>query len=230
MVTLLHGSDHIIEKPEMRLAKPTNDYGRGFYCTRQPEMSMEWACKNNTDGFSNEYIFENDGLQVLNLLDGNHSVLDWIALLLANRTFTIQNEIERDAKDYLLHNFLIDLTPYDVVIGYRADDSYFSYAQSFLSNTLPVKALGKALTLGRLGEQTVLISQRAFDRLSFVRAEPAAKEIYYPKFYKRDTEARREWREHLKDSRSYLNDIFVLDILREGMTSDDPRIQRIIFE
>lgn len=31
-------------------------------------------------------------------------------------------------------------------------------------------------------------------------------------------------------SRSYRNDIFVLDILREEMANDDPRIQRILFE
>ena len=38
-ITLLHGSEHIIKKPELALGKPTNDYGRGFYCTLLPEMA-----------------------------------------------------------------------------------------------------------------------------------------------------------------------------------------------
>lgn len=34
----------------------------------------------------------------------------------------------------------------------------------------------------------------------------------------------------LQKSRSYRDDLFVLDILREEMRNDDPRIQRILFE
>ena len=75
--------------------------------------------------------------------------------------------------------YSIDLTGYDVVIGYRADDSYFQYAESFVSNTLPLRSLNKALKLGKLGEQTVVISQKGFDRLHFVNAYPVSKSVYY---------------------------------------------------
>ena len=34
----------------------------------------------------------------------------------------------------------------------------------------------------------------------------------------------------LKQKHSYKDDIFVMDILREGIKNDDPRIQRIVFE
>ncbi len=93
LIQLLHGTDHIIEAPSLALGKDTNDYGKGFYCTLLPEMAKEWACKNNTDGFVNEYEFNDDGLEVLNLLDGEHTVLNWIALLLTHRIFTVQDEI-----------------------------------------------------------------------------------------------------------------------------------------
>ena len=55
VVQLFYGTDHIIEVPSLALAKNTNDYGKGFYCTLLTEMAKEWACKNNTDGFVNEY-------------------------------------------------------------------------------------------------------------------------------------------------------------------------------
>lgn len=230
IIRLLHGTDHIIKTPVYSLGKPHNDYGQGFYCTEVLEMAKEWACKENKDGFVNEYDFNTDGLKVLDLLDGKHSVLNWIALLLKNRIFTLQDEIAIDARNYIIEHYSVDLSNYDVVIGYRADDSYFSYAQSFVSNTLPLRSLNLALKLGKLGVQTVLISEKAFQNIKFVDVEPVEKEEYYPKFLSRDTTARTTYQKEIKKSRSYRDDIFVMDILREEMKNDDPRIQRIIFE
>ncbi len=230
IVKLLHGTDHILKTPNYSLGKPHNDYGQGFYCTEVLEMAREWACKENKDGFVNEYNFNTDGLNVLNLLDGKHSILNWIALLLKNRIFTLQDEIAIDARNYITKHYLVDLTGYDVVIGYRADDSYFSYAQSFVSNALPLGSLNQALKLGKLGAQTVLISERAFKQIEFINAEPVDKEAYYPKFLSRDITARTTYQKEIKKSRSYRDDIFVMDILREEMKNDDPRIQRIVLE
>lgn len=229
-IKLLHGTDHIIEVPDIHIGNPHNDYGMGFYCTRIDEMACEWACKKNTDGFVNIYDFDTEGLNILNLLDGKHTVLNWIALLLQYRTFKLDSEVAIDARDYIIEHYAIDLSGCDVVIGYRADDSYFQYAESFVSNTLPLRSLNKALRLGKLGEQTVVISQKGFDRLKFVDAYSADKSEYHPKFLGRDTKARETYRKEIRKSKSYRDDIFVLDILREEMQNDDPRIQRILFE
>lgn len=229
-VKLLHGSDHVIKVPDYSLGKSYNDYGKGFYCTENLEMAKEWACKENRNGFVSEYNFTIDGLKTLNLLDGKHSVLNWIALLLKNRMFTLQDEIAIDARNYIIEHFSIDLSGYDVVIGYRADDSYFSYAQSFVGNALPLRSLNLALKLGKLGAQTVLVSEKAFRQIEFVQAETVDKEIYYPKFVSRDTAARTTYQKEIKKSQAYRDDIFVMDILREEMNNDDPRIQRIVLE
>lgn len=229
-IELLHGSDHVIEKPDFYLGKTNNDYGRGFYCTRELSMAMEWACKQNTDGFVNKYSLEQDSLKVLNLLDGDYNILHWMALLLKNRTFRLSNEIAVDARNYIIDNFSIDLKDFDIVIGYRADDSYFSFAESFVQNGLSLRGLNQALRLGKLGEQTVLISERAFENLKFEGAELADTTIYYPKFIKRDSGARETYRNKIRKSQSYKDDIFVLDILREEMKNDDPRIQRILYK
>lgn len=230
IIKLFHRSDHIINEPEYSLGKSHNDYGQGFYCTENIEMAKEWACKDNKDGFVNEYNFNTDDLKVLNLLDGKYSILNWIAILLKNRIFTLQDEISIDARDYIISNFSIDISDYDVVIGYRADDSYFSYAQSFISNTLPLRSLEQALKLGALGSQIALVSKKAFNQIEFVRIYPVNKELYFPKFYSRDSNARETYHKKIRGSRSYRNDIFVMDILREGIKNDDPRIQRIILK
>ncbi len=125
-------------------------------------MAMELACKQNSDGFVNIYSLDQETLKILNLLDGNYNILHWMALLLKNRTFRLSNEIAIDAGDYIIDHFSIDLTDYDIVVGYRADDSYFSFAESFVQNGLPLRSLNQALRLGKLGEQTVLISEKAF--------------------------------------------------------------------
>ena len=57
-IKLLHGSDHIIEKPDFLLGKTNNDYGRGFYCTQELSRAMEWACKKKSDGVVNKYVLE----------------------------------------------------------------------------------------------------------------------------------------------------------------------------
>ena len=41
-------------------------------------------------------------------------------------------------------------------IGYRADDSYFSFANAFLNNTISLEQLRKAMYLGKLGKPEVL--------------------------------------------------------------------------
>ena len=230
MIKLLHGSDHIIEVPDINIGNPHNDYGQGFYCTKVDEMACEWACKKNTDGFVNVYDFDDEGLKVLNLLDGQHTVLNWIALLLQYRTFNLETELSLDARDYIIARYSVDLSGYDVVTGYRADDSYFQYAEAFVTGGLPLRSLNKALRLGKLGEQTVVISQKGFEHLKFTEAYPIDKSVYYPKFLDRDIKARETYRKEIKKSKSYRNDIFVLDILREEMSNDDPRIQRILFE
>lgn len=227
---LFHGSDHIIETPDINIGNKHNDYGCGFYCTKVEEMACEWACKKNTDGFINSYIFDDDNLKVLNLLDGNYTVLNWIALLLQYRTFKLDTQLSIDARDYIIKHYSIDLAKYDVVIGYRADDSYFQYAESFVTNVLSLKSLNKALRLGKLGEQIVIISKKGFNKLQFIEARLVEKSIFYPKFLDRDTKARDTYHKQIKNSKSYLDDIFVLDILREEIKGDDPRVQRIISE
>lgn len=230
LIKLFHGTNHIIETPDINKGNVANDYGRGFYCTRIPEMAMEWACKRNEDGFANSYELDLSGLRVLNLMDGQHTVLNWIALLLKNRILSLDSEIAIDAKAYIIEHFSVDTTEFDIITGYRADDSYFRYAESFVQNGLSVSSLSRALRLGKLGEQTVLVSEKAFAQIRFTGAEFADKTVYYPRFIARDLKAREDYRSDIRRRKDYRDDIFVMDIIREEIKNDDPRIQRILSE
>lgn len=227
-ITIYHGSEKIIEKPDMKTGKKHNDYGQGFYCTEDIELAKEWACKNDKDGFVNVYELDLTDLKVLNLNSAGYTILNWIAILLKNRVFSLDTPLSVRVREYIIEHFGIDTTAYDVIIGYRADDSYFSFADAFVSNSLPLSSLNKALRLGKLGEQVALVSERAFHNLKHIEASDADSTIYYPKFFSRDRKARLTYRNEIAPNENVLDDIFVLDIIRQEMRNDDPRIQRIV--
>lgn len=88
-----------------------------------------------------------------------------------NREFDVPSGLALEAKDYLLVKFAIDYENYDAIIGYRADDSYFSFAQDFINGTISYRQLNNAMHLVRLGWQFVLKSKNAFDQVRFVGSE-----------------------------------------------------------
>ena len=223
MMTLYHGSDKIVERPALGKGKAYNDYGQGFYCTTHRELACEWASKNSgIDGFVNEYELDVTGLAELDLTQ--YSILHWMAMLVRHRTFTLTSEISKEAKDYLIGNFSIDTSGYDIISGYRADDSYFSFAGDFLNNTISVQHLARAMTLGKLGIQHVLVSEKAFGQLEFVRADVASSKDYYPLYIKRDRAAREQYKKSKTDLRISRDDVFILDLIRGNVDYGDIRL------
>ncbi|MCR5761157.1 MAG: DUF3990 domain-containing protein [Sphaerochaetaceae bacterium] len=221
---LFHGSKEIIEKPLFGYGSPFNDYGKGFYCTKEIEMAKEWSCTPEHDGYANSYELDMSDLKILNLNNAEYTILHWLTILLKNRSFRLSNPIARDARDYLISNFSIKTDCYDVITGYRADDSYFSFASDFLNNTISINKLARAMKLGELGEQVVLVSQKAFDRLIFTGAEKAEREKYFVLRSRRDKKAREAYLSG--DRRRYSSDeLYIIDIMREEIKSHDARLQ-----
>ena len=218
---IYHGSKDIIAKPEFGKGNERNDYGLGFYCTENVELAKEWACSNNeTNGYANQYEIDLSGYKVLDLREEKYSILNWMALLLKFRTFDVNTPISAQAKEYILENFYVDVEEYDVIIGYRADDSYFSFAKDFINNTISVEQLAEAMRLGELGIQIVLKSKKAFDTVKFLSYELAECKEYYVKRVSRDKKARETY---LSGHRQNLvsDGLFVMDIIRKGVKNGD---------
>lgn len=220
---IYHGSEIILPAPEYGKGKPHNDYGRGFYCTEQIELAREWACARQNSGYVNEYQLDLNDLKILNLNGEGYHILNWLALLADNRTYWQKGSIAEEAKRYIRENFLPDITGYDVIVGYRADDSYFSFAQDFVAGAISLRQLSEAMHLGNLGEQIVLKSRKAFSKIQYMGYEPVDAEEYYIKKTEREREARRAYRRQ-KRERADVNDIYILDIMREGMHNADARL------
>lgn len=222
-LVLYHGSPDIIEKPAFGKGKAYNDYGRGFYCTEHIELAKEWACTEGTDGYANKYELNTAGLSVLNLSSDDYTILNWLAILMLHRKGRLSAPIAKQGREYLIQNFLPDFQNYDAIIGYRADDSYFSFARSFVTNTISLKQLGSAMRLGKLGEQFVLKSPKAFEAIRFIDYTVADNTVYYAKRKARDDEARAAYMKELETDD--INGIFMRDIIREEIKADDPRLR-----
>lgn len=223
MRKLYHGSKDIIQKPIYGYGKSYNDYGLGFYCTDSSEMAMEWAVAKDRDGYANAYELDCDGLSILDLNTPQYSILTWLAILLENREFDATSPLAQEAKEYLLQHFMIDYRSYDAIIGYRADDSYFSFAEDFISGAISYRQLNNAMHLGKLGQQFVLISPKAFERIRFTGYEVALNSEWYARKMLRDKAARREYF-NVERNRRQRGDLYITTIMDEEMKLYDPRL------
>ena len=212
---IYHGSEFIIEKPSYGKGNIHNDYGLGFYCCSKKELAKEWAARRSGHGYINKYSIRDDRLKVLDLTkEPNNDVLYWIALLMHNRELSndLKDNFPRELK-YLEEKYLVDISSYDIIIGYRADDSYFRFPESFVRSEITIESLNKIFKAGDLGKQYVLVSKRAFSILHFLEYEEVfenSKEDYY----KRKNGADKEFADLLNEDR-YSKGIRLRDLIKD---------------
>ncbi len=219
---IYHGSDKIVENPVYGEGKIHNDYGLGFYCTENGELAKEWAVVGNKNGYANKYSIDLEYLNILRLNSMEYTILNWIAVLLEHRTFSLGTPMARRARGYLIEHFCVNVNAFDVVIGYRADDSYFDFAEAFIENSISVDQLAQAMKLGKLGEQIVLKSRCAFSKIKYIGSEKADAEEFYANRLRRNQEANQYYLSILEED----DGLYIRDIMKEGITNDDQRIPR----
>lgn len=227
LITIYHGSEKIVEQPVFGEGRKNNDFGLGFYCTANEQLAKEWAVSSLRDGFSSQYTLNTEYLNILNLNTPDYTILNWMAVLVEHRLFSVKTPVAGRAKRYLIDNFSINVNAFDLIIGYRADDSYFDFAESFLNNGISVEQLAQAMRLGKLGEQIVIKSEFAFSRLKYEGFDAAQKDCYYILRKARDDEANQLY---LKMLEKESDGLYIQDIMRGGIQNDDPRIPRNIPE
>ena len=186
-ILVYHGSDHIIHTPIYLGGKDDNDYGNGFYTTEYEDRAKSWAALNGDPAHSivNKYELDLDGLNVLNLAD--FGVLAWIAEVVSNRG-TSQEATEILGKR-LVEMYKVDTSLYDIIKGYRADDSYTQVIEAFLLNQMNIAEVEKLFYKGSLGNQIFLKSEKAFSQIKWLGSYETASE---EKYADDDLKARRE--------------------------------------
>ena len=111
---LFHGSDTVIERPELSVCKPFKDFGRGFYLSADRVQAEQLAYQRSRQTLKgipvvNQFVFDESFMTSgeLNVLTFSDYSEDWVRFVLANR-------------DIHGHQPVHD---YDIVYGPIADDS-----------------------------------------------------------------------------------------------------------
>ena len=206
MMKLFYGADRIVDTPVFGEGNPTNDYGLGFYLTPDKDIASLWASKNPRGGYLIEYEVELSDLRLLRLdTKEDADVLRWISILTNHRFSRRDRENNKEALDWIQRHYPLDVSSYDMVVGYHADDAYFAYSLDFVRNELSLEKLKEAMTLGRLGLQYVLISPKAFCQIRMLRFETVPPSTEYQAFRAKMAE------EYQEDS---FRNTFLRDIMR----------------
>lgn len=214
---IYHGSKVVIKEPNFKGSSELNDYGPSFYLTKDLEAAKSWACKNDSVGVVNEFEIRDQSFNSLKILDLTNktkfSVLNWMAILMHFRqldtSFIKNNELTLN----WLKKYYIDVNEYDVIIGFRADDSYFRFPLRFISNDLAFEDLEDVFLSGELGVQYAFMSQRAIKMLKFQNAIECDSN-YLGHYYSIVSKASKEFDELLNRPRDP-NKKYILDLMRE---------------
>ena len=214
-ITFFHGTKDSRMIPSFNYMNVNNDYGKGLYTTPDIELAKEWSYASYTKGNSGyvyTYSLNIKDLKILNFLE--YDSIYWLAELLTNRELNIGDEhfALSDRLAIFLEKYKLYTLPYDIIVGYRADDSYFSYAEDFLNGTIYKHNLDNALKLGNLGVQIFIKSKEAFKKIKFINLEQV-NISYRQKFINRDRLARDEYRRFRKTIRKNKNGKTIFDYI-----------------
>lgn len=163
-IILYHGTPDKTVTPIFGGGNDRHDYGRGFYLTENIELAKEWAvCRpNNTNGWVHKYELDCTGLKILNFQEYN--VLTWLAELMKHRDAADSRRYRMLAAKFI-EKYGIDTNEYDVIRGWRANASYFYIAKEFVRDNIDIDILEDLLSLGELGIQYCIKSERAYLQL-----------------------------------------------------------------
>ena len=213
-VTVYHGTKKLNIVPIYGKGKSGNDYGVGFYTTPILNLAREWSCSSYSRGgacYVYEYSLDISELSILDLT--RVDPLHWVAEVLSNRGVDISDGEYREDIDLFLKNYKINTDCFDVIVGYRADDKYFSYIENFVSNSISIELLERAMRMGNLGLQVFIKSKKAFSKLELISCEEVDKK-YESLYTKRDKKARSDFDLLRRESRSSRFGTYFVDVLR----------------
>ncbi len=147
---LYHGSDNIVQKPDVRFSKRYLDFGMGFYTTSYREQAAKWALRKSKRSGKKAYlnIFETfvdlEQYNVLNFKDADEKWLDFVCEC-------------RNGED-LNRN-------YDIVIGNVANDDVFKTIDMYVRKLWDKERTLSELRYYKVNNQICFVQQYVIDEI-----------------------------------------------------------------
>lgn len=208
-IILYHGSPNKNFIPMYGLGEDRHDYGRGFYLTEDIELAKEWAVCNPIDrsGWVHKYEFDICGVSVLDFSKQN--VLSWLAELMKHRQAD-DSKRYRILSERFINKYGINTESYDVIKGWRADASYFYIAKAFVRDEIDIEILEELLSLGDLGIQYCLKTEKAYSKLRELTEGLMAIDYheFNRKYNERDVAAREKMRNLINSDKNKVSNVF----------------------
>lgn len=208
-ITLYHGSPNKVIEPKYGFGNDKHDYGDGFYLTENIELAKEWAvCRpNETSGWVHQFELDITDLKVLDFTEYN--VLSWLAELMKHREASDSKRYKVLSKKFI-EKYGIDTSSYDVIKGWRANASYFYIAKEFVRDNIDIEILEELLSLGGLGIQYCIKTERAYEKL--LEVYDGLLKVDYnefnEKYNERDVNARKKMRELVDSDANKVINVF----------------------
>lgn len=208
-IMLFHGSHDKTINPVFGGGEDKHDYGKGFYLTESIELASEWAvCRpNDLNGWVHKYELETEGLKILDFQ--GESVLTWLAELMKHRDAADSKRYRMLAQKFIA-KYGIETEEYDVIKGWRANASYFYIAKAFVRDEIDLDILEELLSLGGLGIQYCIKSEKAYSRLHEIQEALVSVEydVFNQKYNERDVQGRERMRELIDSDANKVTKVF----------------------
>ena len=208
-IILYHGSLNQKVSPQYGLGDEKHDYGKGFYLTENLELAKEWAvCRpDERNGWVHKFSLDIIDLKVLDFQE--HNILSWLAELMKHRE-AADSKRYRVLSRKFIEKYGIDSEHYDVIKGWRANASYFYIAREFVRDNIDVEILEELLSLGELGIQYCIKSERAYKKLTEIKEAAICVDFqeFNEKYNERDVSAREKMRKLVDSDANKVTNVF----------------------
>jgi len=155
MMILYHGSNTIVDKPQLILQNRALDFGSGFYTTENKVQAISFAEKvyrRRKEGKPIVSVYEFDeksAFSVCSLLRFEEPNEAWLDFVFANRNCTYHGQ------------------SYELIYGPVANDDIFLTFHLYASGELSKEETINRLKIKKLYNQLTLSSERAISYLNF---------------------------------------------------------------
>ena len=208
-IILYHGSPNQQVSPRYGLGDEKHDYGKGFYLTESLRLAKEWAvCRpDERNGWVHKFSLDITDLRILDFQEYN--ILSWLAELMKHRD-AADSKRYRILSEKFIEKYGIDSEHYDVIKGWRANASYFYIAREFVRDNIDVEILEELLSLGGLGIQYCIKSERAYEKLAEVKEALTCVDFreFNEKYNARDISAREKMRKLVDSDANKVANVF----------------------
>lgn len=145
VITIFHGSNVVVEKPQILISGFYKDFGYGFYCTNLEKQAKKLALTKRGDSYVS--VFKYQPTEVLKILSFPVMTDEWLDFIVACR-----RGIRHD---------------YDIVEGPMADDQIWDYVEDFMEGVITREAFWVLAKFKYPTHQIVFCTQKSLETITF---------------------------------------------------------------